>query len=205
MNTPPSLIHSPADFFVVVVVIELFIFHRLPSFPWPFAARRQDVALETKPLRCLESLGLLCLLPSTFRLFLLATQRCSRLVAKAESSPGRWREGERVTGITHSAGDIFFAVHHGLNACERNGISRECCAHRAVPGAGDGCRQAGRAAVAPGRGRITRKEKAKVAEKGRKRGTKNGRHSGLSGFLTFRLTNHTMEGPPCTPQPRCTW
>lgn len=30
----------------------------------------------------------------------------------------------------------FFAMHHGLNACKRNGISRECCTGRAVPGAG---------------------------------------------------------------------
>lgn len=27
-------------------------------------------------------------------------------------------------------------MHHGLNACERNGISREHCTGRAVPGAG---------------------------------------------------------------------
>lgn len=27
-------------------------------------------------------------------------------------------------------------MHHGLNACKRNGISRECCTGRAVPEAG---------------------------------------------------------------------
>lgn len=27
-------------------------------------------------------------------------------------------------------------MHHGLNACKRNGISRECCTGRAAPGAG---------------------------------------------------------------------
>lgn len=99
-DTPLSLPsrYAPRQIFVVVVT-ELFIFHRLPSFPWPFAARRQDVALETKPLRWLESLGLLCLLPTTCRLFWLTTQRCSGLVASAESSHG-------LHGIARPAGDV---------------------------------------------------------------------------------------------------
>lgn len=92
----------------------------------------------------------------------------------------------------------FFAIHHRLNACERNGISRECCTCRAVPGDGDGCRQAGRAVVVPGRERIARREKAKSHRRERKEELRMADIRVCRGFsLSDRLTMPQRDHRTC--------